>query len=197
MSAWEKFKDFFMRDDGGELVYVDEVEDEVEEAQQVTHRTRRQKADVVVEEVRANGTTGTASYTSTATETNSAKVAMERLQKNTANPYVVRPRVKREQKVETIPQHKSQELDINVYAPKAFDDVRAIADDIRSLKATVVNYDNVDMDTQRRICDFMNGACYVLGGDARRISSNMVLYVPAGVNIGDACTDVSSMFSMR
>ena len=33
MSAWEKFKDFFMRDDGGELVYVDEVEDEVEEAQ--------------------------------------------------------------------------------------------------------------------------------------------------------------------
>ena len=42
-----------------------------------------------------------------------------------------------------------------------------------------------------------NGACYVLGGDARRISSNMVLYVPAGVNIGDACTDLSSMFSMR
>ena len=121
----------------------------------------------------------------------------KRLQKNTANPYVVRPRVKREQKVETIPQHKSQELDINVYAPKAFDDVRAIADDIRSLKATVVNYDNVDMDMQRRICDFMNGACYVLGGDARRISSNMVLYVPAGVNIGDACTDLSSMFSMR
>ena len=61
----------------------------------------------------------------------------------------------------------------------------------------LVNYDNVDMDMQRRICDFMNGACYVLGGDARRISSNMVLYVPAGVNIGDACTDVSSMFSMR
>lgn len=36
---------------------------------------------------------------------------------------------------------------------------------------------------QVRICDFMNGACYVLDGSVKRISAKMVLYVPDGVSI--------------
>ena len=38
---------------------------------------------------------------------------------------------------------------------------------------------------QRRICDFLNGVCYVQDGDVRRITATMVLYVPDCVEINE------------
>ena len=42
------------------------------------------------------------------------------------------------------------------------------------------------MEEQRRICDFVNGVCYVLDGCAKRISEQIVLYVPEGVDVDEA-----------
>lgn len=76
-----------------------------------------------------------------------------------------------------------EELSVAIYVPTAFAQVRKIADNLVAKKAAIVNYEQVEGLEQRRICDFINGVCYILDGEARRISEAMVLYVPAGVNV--------------
>jgi cell division inhibitor SepF len=85
---------------------------------------------------------------------------------------------------------KTPELKIQVYVPSKFDQVMEIADDLKNNKAVIVNYERVTTEEQRRICDFINGACYVIDGAAKRISAAMVLYVPNGVSVADAVSKV-------
>ena len=81
-----------------------------------------------------------------------------------------------------------EELAVDIYVPTAFAQVAGIADDLIAKKAAIVNYERVEGNEQRRICDFINGVCYILDGEARRISDGMVLYVPTGVNVVSART---------
>lgn len=75
-----------------------------------------------------------------------------------------------------------------IFAPTVFDEVNVIADALKQKKAVVVNYEKADSAQQRRLCDFINGVCYVLNGEAKRISETMVLYVPENVEVGQlAC----------
>lgn len=91
-----------------------------------------------------------------------------------------------ERPVLTVHTTKSSKLKVNIYAPTNFDQVTAIADDIKDGKAAVVNYERVDGAEQRRICDFVNGTCYVMDGCARRVTGQIVLYVPTGVDVAEA-----------
>lgn len=86
----------------------------------------------------------------------------------------------------TVHTTKVAELKVQIYAPTKFDQVVAIADDLKAGKGCVVNYERVEADEQRRICDFVNGVCYVLDGTAKRVSSQIVLYVPQGVDVAEA-----------
>ncbi|MBR3624135.1 MAG: cell division protein SepF [Selenomonadaceae bacterium] len=79
-------------------------------------------------------------------------------------------------------------LNVEVYAPKNFDQVRSIGDQLKRKNAVVVNYEMLGIPDQRRICDFLNGLIYVLDGDVKRISNNIVLYVPEGVTVSEAMT---------
>ena len=88
----------------------------------------------------------------------------------------------------TVHTTKTPELKVQIYAPRNFDQVTAIADDLKSGKACVVNYEKIEADEQRRICDFVNGVCYVLDGCAKRVSGQIVLYVPNGVDVTEAMT---------
>lgn len=75
------------------------------------------------------------------------------------------------------------ELKVKVYIPEAYAQVNVIADALRSKAAAVVNYEKLDLDEQKRICDFLNGVTYILDGSVQRISDNMVLYTAANVEI--------------
>ncbi|MDY4696756.1 cell division protein SepF [Selenomonas montiformis] len=88
----------------------------------------------------------------------------------------------------TVHTMKQPALKVQIYAPRNFDQVTAIADDLKAGKACVVNYEKVETEEQRRICDFVNGVCYVLDGCAKRISAQIVLYVPEGVDVAEAMT---------
>ena len=81
--------------------------------------------------------------------------------------------------------HKAQNTDLSVkiHVPHEFGDVRRIADDLKARRAVIVNFEEVEESSQRRICDFTNGVCYMMDGQARRITETMVMYVPAGVNV--------------
>ena len=81
--------------------------------------------------------------------------------------------------------NKEQDMRIQIYTPQNFDSVSEIADALKSKRSAIVNYERVELAEQRRICDFLNGVCYVQDGDVRRITATMVLYVPDCVEINE------------
>lgn len=78
---------------------------------------------------------------------------------------------------------KQPNMNVVVFEPSNFNDTRIAADALKSSKTVLINYEKIEPSEQVRICDFMNGACYVLDGSVKRISAKMVLYVPCGVAI--------------
>ena len=92
---------------------------------------------------------------------------------------------------------KSPEFSVKIYHSVNGSQVCAVADDILSRKAAVVNYENLDETEQRRICDFINGVCYASDGSVRMISEKIVLYVPAGINSEDIAMAAASVYGQR
>ena len=92
---------------------------------------------------------------------------------------------------------KSPEFSVKIYHSVNGSQVCAVADDILSRKAAVVNYENLDESEQRRICDFINGVCYASEGSVRMISEKIVLYVPAGINSEDIAMAAASVYGQR
>ncbi|MDF2568757.1 MAG: sepF 2 [Sporomusa sp.] len=74
-------------------------------------------------------------------------------------------------------------LKVVVDLPTDFDDVQAYADYLRNSTAVVVNYQQVDVATQQRMSDFLNGVCYVLGGSVQLVSEQVVLYAYANIEV--------------
>ena len=84
---------------------------------------------------------------------------------------------------------KHPTMNVLVFEPTNFNDTRIAADALKASKSIIINYEKTEASEQVRICDFMNGACYVLDGSVRRISEKMVLYVPDGVTIESIITE--------
>ena len=100
-------------------------------------------------------------------------------------PYTKEPEVKTSRPQLTVHTTKHMALKIKLYEPDNFDQVSKIADDLKDKKAVIVNFEKADAALQRRVCDFVMGTCYVLDGDARRVTESIVLYVPDGIDISD------------
>ncbi len=93
----------------------------------------------------------------------------------------------------TVIENKARELDVKVYTPTKYDQAEVIAADILGKNAAVVNYEYVESALQLRICDFLNGVCYVTDGYTDKISEKIFLYIPDGVETADIAEAVSSL----
>ena len=77
--------------------------------------------------------------------------------------------------------------------PDRFEVAADIADRIRERSAIVLNLENTQKDTTRRILDFLSGVTYALGGSVKRISGNTFIITPAGVDFaGDGFEEPQS-----
>ena len=71
-----------------------------------------------------------------------------------------------------------------VYSPTTPEDVQTLIDYQKRREPAVVNLDGVgDPTIAQRILDFISGAIYALNGSVHRISSNIFLLSPEGVEI--------------
>ncbi len=93
----------------------------------------------------------------------------------------------------TVIDSKTRELNVKIYTPTTFDQASEIAAEILSKNAAVVNYDYVDSAVQLRLCDFLNGVCYVTDGYTDKISEKIFLYVPDGVETADLAETVTTI----
>jgi len=79
--------------------------------------------------------------------------------------------------------HSAKNIKIIVGTPSKFDQVQEYATDLKNRRPIILNLENVDKDTARRILDFMSGATYALGGMMRKVNANIFLFAPNNVDI--------------
>ena len=83
----------------------------------------------------------------------------------------------------TVHTTKVAELKVRIHRPRRYDDVGTAVVQLKQGIAVAVNFDCLNEVERRRVCDFLNGACYVLHGTARMVSSSIILYAPKGVDV--------------
>ena len=77
--------------------------------------------------------------------------------------------------------------------PDRFEVAADIADRIRERNAIVLNLENTQKDTTRRILDFLSGVTYALGGTVKRVSGNTFIITPSGMDFaGDTYEEPQS-----
>ena len=70
-----------------------------------------------------------------------------------------------------------------VASPVHYEDVQLYADNLKAKVAVVLNFEQVDEETQRAMVDFLNGVCYEINGNVQRISDSILMYAPEMVDI--------------
>ena len=75
---------------------------------------------------------------------------------------------------------------IVVIEPKAFDECPKLVDSLKSRKPVIINLENIENDTARKIFDFLSGATYALNGNVQKIAQNIFVFLPENVDIQSA-----------
>ena len=77
--------------------------------------------------------------------------------------------------------------------PKEFGEAVEIADNLKVHRTVCINLEKADVDTARRILDFLSGIMYALGGKVKKVSSKTYILVPADVAlVGDGALEFES-----
>ncbi|MBE6013014.1 cell division protein SepF [Anaeropeptidivorans aminofermentans] len=80
--------------------------------------------------------------------------------------------------------HRKSQIDIVL--PKNIEDARDVIDNTKSDIISVVNLEGVDGADAQRIADFLSGSVDALDGNIRRLSNDMFVIAPRGVEITGA-----------
>ncbi len=69
------------------------------------------------------------------------------------------------------------------FYPKSYDEVNKLIDYLKQGESVMLNLDNVSDAEAQRMLDFASGAVYALNGSIQRVSGNIFLLTPEGLNI--------------
>ena len=72
---------------------------------------------------------------------------------------------------------------IVVIDPKSFDECPKLVDSLKSRKPVIINLENIENDTARKIFDFLSGATYALNGNVQKIAQNIFVFLPENVDV--------------
>ena len=82
-------------------------------------------------------------------------------------------------KVVSMNKNASQEL--VRFHPSCFQDSRKAAKDLIASKAVIVNLEDVDKETSRRMVDFLSGVVFAMDGDVQKIAKSAYVFCPPNV----------------
>ncbi len=74
-------------------------------------------------------------------------------------------------------------IEMKVVTPKSFDTVTQIADLLLSKKTVLLNLENTNRETARRLIDFLSGVAYALGGGVEKVADNTYAITPSNVAV--------------
>ena len=75
---------------------------------------------------------------------------------------------------------------MQVVRPQSFDSVSQIADHLLNKCTGVLNLENTNKETSRRLIDFLSGVAYSIDGSIKRIANQAYVITPSNVDVGDA-----------
>ncbi len=76
-------------------------------------------------------------------------------------------------------------IEMKVVKPERFEMVADIADLLLSGNTVLLNLEDTNKETTRRLIDFMTGVAYAIHGDLRRIANNTYVVTPNNVRVTD------------
>ena len=75
------------------------------------------------------------------------------------------------------------EVQVVLVKPDRFEDVPSIADHLNNKKTVVLNLENANRETSRRIIDFISGVAYANHGNMRKVANSTFIVVPQNVDV--------------
>ena len=77
----------------------------------------------------------------------------------------------------------SSSIEMKVVTPTKFDAVTQIADLLLANKTVLLNLENTNKETAKRLIDFLSGVAYALGGDVQKVADNTFAVTPRNVEV--------------
>ncbi len=77
-------------------------------------------------------------------------------------------------------------LAMMVVKPEHFDSAPQIADHLLNNCTVVLNLENTNKETARRLIDFLSGVAYSIDGSLKKISSHVYVITPHNVDVSDS-----------
>ncbi len=79
--------------------------------------------------------------------------------------------------------HATAQLQVVLVKPERYENVTEIADHLKDKRTVVLNLEQTNRETARRILDFMSGAAYAQQGKIKKIAVNTFLITPYYVDL--------------
>lgn len=76
-------------------------------------------------------------------------------------------------------------IELKVVKPTEFKDGPSIAEHLLSKRTVVLNLEDADKDTSRRLIDFLFGVAYSIGGEIKKVANNAYVITPQNVAISN------------
>ena len=70
-----------------------------------------------------------------------------------------------------------------VIEPQGFDESPKLVDNLKAKKPVIINLENLETDTARKIFDFLSGATYALNGNVQKVANNIFVFAPENVSV--------------
>lgn len=80
----------------------------------------------------------------------------------------------------------SNKMKISIQEPLTYDDGPSIVDQITALRTVVLNLEMLEVDKKRQIFDFVSGGVYALQGNIQKVTKDIYVIVPKGVDVDSA-----------
>ena len=77
-------------------------------------------------------------------------------------------------------------IEMKVLKPKTFESVPQIADHLLNKITVVLNLEDAEADTSRRILDFLFGVAYSINGSLKKIATKAYVVTPNNVDVDEA-----------
>jgi len=76
-------------------------------------------------------------------------------------------------------------LELKVVKPERFDNVPQIANHLLNRRTVVLNLEETNKETARRLLDFLSGVAYSINGNLKRVANNTYVITPCNVDVSD------------
>lgn len=80
----------------------------------------------------------------------------------------------------------SARMRISIQEPLEYDDGPKVLDNIAQARTVVLNLEMLEVDKKRQIFDFVSGGVYALNGDIQKVTKDIYVIVPKGVDVDAA-----------